>query len=116
MKFTFCWLKDHLETDVTLDDILLALTDLGLEVEEVSNPAARLSDFRIGKVITAEQHPDADKLRVYQVSTDQGELQIVCGAPNARAGITVVVATPGLYLIHVFEPTRQAECSYAVLC
>ena len=98
MKFTLSWLKDHLETDAALDDILYALTDLGLEVEEVSNPADRLSDFRIGKVIAAEQHPDADKLRVCQVSTDQGELQIICGAPNARAGITVVVATPGTYV------------------
>ena len=57
MKFTLSWLKEHLETDAALDDILYALTDLGLEVEEVSNPADRLSDFRIGKVIAAEQHP-----------------------------------------------------------
>ena len=98
MKFTLSWLKEHLETDAALDDILYALTDLGLEVEEVSNPVDRLSDFRIGKVIAAEQHPDADKLRVCQVNTDQGELQIICGAPNARAGITVVVATPGTYV------------------
>ena len=61
MKFTLSWLKDHLDTDAALDDILYALTDLGLEVEEVSNPADRLSDFRIGKVIAAEQHPDADR-------------------------------------------------------
>ena len=68
MKFTLSWLYDHLETEATLEDILYALTDLGLEVEEVSNPGDRLKDFTIGKVITAEKHPDADKLRVCQVS------------------------------------------------
>ncbi len=98
MKFTLSWLKDHLETDASLDDILYALTDLGLEVEEVQNPAARLADFTIGKVVKAEQHPDADRLRVCQVATDAGEVQIICGAPNARQGITVVVAKPGTYV------------------
>jgi phenylalanyl-tRNA synthetase beta chain len=88
MKFTLSWLKDHLETDASLDDILYALTDLGLEVEGVENPAERLADFTIGKVVHAEKHPDADKLRVCQVETDAGKTQIICGAPNARAGIT----------------------------
>ncbi|MDO6484390.1 phenylalanine--tRNA ligase subunit beta [Shimia thalassica] len=98
MKFTLSWLKDHLETEATLDEILYALTDLGLEVEEVSNPAERLKDFTIGKVLHAEKHPDADKLRVCKVATDEGEMQIICGAPNAREGITVVVAKPGVYV------------------
>ena len=98
MKFTLSWLKDHLDTEASLDDILYALTDLGLEVEEVSNPAERLKDFTIGKVLHAEKHPDADKLRVCKVATDEGELQIICGAPNAREGITVVVAKPGVYV------------------
>ena len=98
MKFTLAWLKDHLETTAPLDDILYALTDLGLEVEEVSNPADRLKDFTIGKVLSAEKHPDADKLRVCQVATDEGENQIICGAPNARTGITVVIAKPGVYV------------------
>ena len=98
MKFTLAWLKDHLETTAPLDDILYALTDLGLEVEEVSNPADRLKDFTIGKVLSAEKHPDADKLRVCQVATDEGESQIICGAPNARTGITVVIAKPGVYV------------------
>ncbi len=98
MKFTLSWLKDHLDTDAGLDDILYALTDLGLEVEEVSNPMERLKDFTIGKVLHAEKHPDADKLRVCKVATDEGELQIICGAPNAREGITVVVAKPGVYV------------------
>ena len=98
MKFTLSWLKEHLETNASLDDILYALTDLGLEVEGVENPAERLRAFTIGKVVEAEQHPDADKLRICQVETDEGRTQIICGAPNARAGITVVVAKPGVYV------------------
>ena len=98
MKFTLSWLKRHLETTAPLDDILYALTDLGLEVEGVVNPAAKLRDFTVGRVISAVQHPDADKLRVCQVELPAGVTQIVCGAPNARAGITVVVANPGTYV------------------
>ena len=98
MKFTLSWLKDHLETDATVDEITYALTDLGLEVEGIENPLDRLADFTIGKVISAEKHPDADKLRVCQVATDAGETQIICGAPNAREGITVVIAKPGVYV------------------
>ncbi len=98
MKFTLSWLKDHLETTASVDEIVETLTDLGLEVEEVVNPAARLADFTLGKVLKAEKHPDADRLRVCQVLTDAGETQIICGAPNARAGITVVIAKPGTYV------------------
>ncbi|MCM2562190.1 phenylalanine--tRNA ligase subunit beta [Lutimaribacter sp. EGI FJ00015] len=98
MKFTLSWLKRHLDTTATLDEILDALTDLGLEVEEVADPAARLGAFTIGKVLRAEKHPDADKLKVCMVQTDAGEAQIICGAPNAREGITVVVARPGTYV------------------
>ena len=98
MKFTLSWLKEHLKTDASLDDILYALTDLGLEVEDVVNPLDKLDDFTIGYVADAEKHPDADKLRVCKVNTDEGELQIICGAPNARKGIYVVVAKPGVYV------------------
>ena len=98
MKFTLSWLKDHLETEATLDEIAYALTDLGLEVEEVEDRAAKLRPFTLARVLHAEQHPDADKLRVCRVLTDEGEKQIVCGAPNARAGITVVLAKPGDYV------------------
>ena len=98
MKFTLSWLKDHLDTSASVDEIADALTDLGLEVEEISNPAERLRDFTIGKVLSAEKHPDADRLRVCQVATDEGTKQIICGAPNAREGITVVVAKPGVYV------------------
>ncbi|MDO6590865.1 phenylalanine--tRNA ligase subunit beta [Loktanella sp. D2R18] len=98
MKFTLSWLKHHLETDATLDQIADALTDLGLEVEGIEDPAAKLRDFTIAKVTHAEKHPDADKLKVCKVQSDEGETQIVCGAPNARAGITVVLAKPGTYI------------------
>ncbi|WP_170435983.1 phenylalanine--tRNA ligase subunit beta [Ruegeria arenilitoris] len=98
MKFTLSWLKDHLDTDASVDEIAEALTDLGLEVEEVINPADKLKDFTLGYVKHAEEHPDADKLRVCKVDTDEGELQIICGAPNAREGITVVVCKPGMYI------------------
>ena len=98
MKFTLSWLKDHLDTEASLDEILYALTDLGLEVEEAINPLDKLGGFTLAKVLHAEKHPDADKLRVCTVLTDEGEKTIVCGAPNARAGITVVLAKPGDYV------------------
>lgn len=98
MKFTLSWLKEHLETTATVDEIAETLTDLGLEVEGIENPAARLSGFTLAKVVHAEQHPDADRLRVCRVMTDEGEKQIVCGAPNAREGITVVLCKPGDYV------------------
>ncbi len=98
MKFTLSWLKHHLETDASVTEIADVLTDLGLEVEGIENPAEKLADFTIGKVVSAEKHPDADKLRVCQVDTKDGMTQIICGAPNARAGITVVIASPGTYV------------------
>lgn len=105
MKFTLSWLKDHLETSATLDEIAHALTDLGLEVEEVSNPAERLGAFRICRVIEAVQHPNADKLRVCRVATwpdgpggRMEEVQVVCGAPNARTGMVGVFAPVGTHV------------------
>lgn len=98
MKFTLSWLKSHLDTKASVDEIADTLTDLGLEVEGIENPVAKLSSFTLAKVTKAEQHPDADRLRVCTVETDEGEKQIVCGAPNARAGITVVLAKPGDYV------------------
>ncbi|MCE8507055.1 phenylalanine--tRNA ligase subunit beta [Ruegeria pomeroyi] len=98
MKFTLSWLKDHLDTTASVDEIAEALTDLGLEVEGIENPAARLAGFTLAHVKSASQHPDADRLRVCVVETNEGEKQIVCGAPNAREGITVVLAKPGDYV------------------
>ena len=98
MKTTLSWLHDHLDTDASVAEVAEALTDLGLEVEGVVDPAARLAGFRLGRVESAERHPDADRLRVCQVRTADGLKQIICGAPNAREGITVVVAEPGAYV------------------
>ncbi|WP_428687487.1 phenylalanine--tRNA ligase subunit beta [Roseibium sp.] len=99
MKFTLSWLKDHLETDASLEEIVETLTMIGLEVEEVTNRADRLKTFRIAKVLEAEQHPNADRLRVLKVDTGEGDpIQIVCGAPNARAGLVGVLGKPGDYV------------------
>ncbi|MFO1247199.1 MAG: phenylalanine--tRNA ligase subunit beta [Alphaproteobacteria bacterium] len=95
MKFTLSWLKEHLDTDATPEEIGARLTSIGLEVESITDPGAGLKDFIVGEVISAEKHPNADKLRLCSVSDGKDNLQIVCGAPNARAGIKVVLARPG---------------------
>ncbi|MBH0236252.1 phenylalanine--tRNA ligase subunit beta [Methylobrevis albus] len=99
MKFTLSWLKDHLDTDASLADVVDALTMVGLEVEGVVDPAERLGAFTVAKVLTAERHPNADKLQVLTVDTGAGApIQVVCGAPNARAGLVGVFAPPGTYV------------------
>ena len=105
MKFTLSWLKDHLETEASLDEITEALTDLGHEVEGVENPDDTLGAFRICRVIEAKQHPNADRLRLCRVETwpegpdgESEEVQVVCGAPNARTGLVGVFAAPGTYV------------------
>ncbi|MEO5492394.1 MAG: phenylalanine--tRNA ligase subunit beta [Sphingomonas sp.] len=96
MKFTLGWLKEHLDTDASLDTIVEALTRIGLEVEGVDNPAARLAGFTVARVLTAERHPQADKLQVLTVDAGDGvPLQVVCGAPNARAGMVGVLGRAG---------------------
>ncbi|MCC0039033.1 MAG: phenylalanine--tRNA ligase subunit beta [Brucellaceae bacterium] len=98
MKFTLSWLKDHLDTDASLDEICERLTMIGLEVESVDDKAG-LKPFVIAKVLSAEKHPDADKLRVLMVDTGSGDpVQVVCGAPNARAGLVGAFAAPGTYV------------------
>ncbi|RFZ88589.1 phenylalanine--tRNA ligase subunit beta [Shinella sp. WSJ-2] len=98
MKFTLSWLKDHLDTDASLDEICAKLTAIGLEVEDVDDKAA-FKPFVIAKVVSAEQHPNADKLRVLMVDTGKGDpIQVVCGAPNARAGLIGAFAAPGTYV------------------
>ncbi|OFX05553.1 MAG: phenylalanine--tRNA ligase subunit beta [Alphaproteobacteria bacterium RIFCSPHIGHO2_12_FULL_63_12] len=98
MKFTLSWLKEHLDTNASLDQIVETMVAVGLEVEHVDDPAERLKEFTIGEVLEAEKHPEADKLRVCKVATKDGVLQIVCGAPNARAGIKVAYAPVGAYV------------------
>ncbi len=99
MKFTLSWLKDHLDTDAALDDIVETLTRIGLEVEHVIDPADALKDFVVGHVLEAKQHPDADRLRVCMVDIGaDAPVQVVCGAPNARTGLKTVFAAPGVYI------------------
>ena len=95
MKFTLSWLKRHLETDADLERITDTLTMIGLELEQVTDPGTALAPFTVGRVISAEAHPNADKLRVCLVETNRGEVQVVCGAPNARAGMIGVFAPAG---------------------
>src|SRR5215471_16423947 len=98
MKFTLSWLKDHLETNASVPEIVDAMTMAGLEVEDVSDPASKLKAFTVAKIVEAVQHPNADRLRVCQVDTVDGRKEIVCGAPNARAGLTTVYAPLGAYV------------------
>ncbi len=98
MKFTLSWLRDHLETEATLEEIARRLTMIGLEVEEIRDPAAELAAFTAARVKSAEPHPNADKLKVCVVETATGEVQVVCGAPNARAGMIGVFAPVGTHI------------------
>ena len=99
MKFSLSWLRDHLETDADAATIAETLTRIGLEVEGVDNPAEALRPFTVARVLTAERHPQADKLQVLTVDKGDGEpLQVVCGAPNARAGLVGVFGGPGTYV------------------
>lgn len=95
MKFTLNWLKDYLDTTASLENISKTLTAIGLEVEQITDRSANLKAFTVARILHAEKHPEADKLRVCKVESDIGELQIVCGAPNARAGIYVALAKEG---------------------
>jgi phenylalanyl-tRNA synthetase beta chain len=96
MKFTLSWLKDHLDTDASAEAIADKLTAIGLEVESLTNPAEALAPFTVAKVLTADKHPQADKLQVLTVDAGTGEkIQVVCGAPNARAGLVGVFGMPG---------------------
>ncbi len=98
MKFTLTWLKQYLDTTATLDDITNKLTAIGLEVEGVEDPSKTLAGFVVGHVISADKHPDADKLQCLVVDTGKEKLKVVCGAPNARAGMRGVFAPAGSYI------------------
>ena len=120
MKFTLSWLKDHLETEADVQQIAEAMTMAGLEVEEVLDPAAKLAPFTVAKIVSAERHPNADRLQVCQVETVDGMKEIVCGAPNARAGLTTIYApigayVPGLGVTLVEKPVRGVV-SNGMLC
>jgi phenylalanyl-tRNA synthetase beta chain len=98
MKFTLSWLKEHLATDANIDAIVETMTMTGLEVEGVENAGEKLKAFTVARIISAAKHPNADKLQVCQVETKLGNLEIVCGAPNARAGLVTAFAPIGTYV------------------
>lgn len=120
MKFTLSWLKDHLETSADVNAVAEAMTMAGLEVEEVNDPVAKLAAFSVAKIVSAEHHPNADRLQVCQVDTVDGMKEIVCGAPNARPGLTTIYApigayVPGLDVTLVEKPVRGIV-SNGMLC
>ncbi len=120
MKFTLSWLKDHLETTATVPEIVAAMTMAGLEVEHVIDPATKLAPFTVCKIVEAARHPNADRLQVCQVDTVDGRKEIVCGAPNARPGLTTIYApigayVPGLDVTLVEKPVRGVV-SNGMLC
>lgn len=120
MKFTLSWLKDHLDTEADVAAVAEAMTMAGLEVEDVHDPIAALAPFTVAKIVSAERHPNADRLQVCQVETVDGMKEIVCGAPNARAGLTTIYApigayVPGLGVTLVEKPVRGVV-SNGMLC
>ena len=120
MKFTLGWLKDHLDTTADVAAVADAMTMAGLEVEEVHDPIAALAPFTVARIVSAAQHPNADRLQVCQVETVDGLKEIVCGAPNARAGLTTIYApigayVPGLGVTLVEKPVRGVV-SNGMLC
>ena len=98
MKFTIDWLKEHLDTQATLNQIVEKLTMVGLEVEKVTDRAKGLETFVVGSVVEAKQHPNADRLRVCQVDTGTEKVELVCGAPNAKTGMKGAFAPSGSYI------------------
>ena len=108
MKFTLSWLKEHLETDADARTIAKTLTNIGLEVESLEDRGAVLKDFIVAHVVSAEKHPNADKLKLCRVDTGSDIVQVVCGAPNAHTGMKGVFARPGLVIPHSGETLKIA--------
>ncbi|MCG0996182.1 phenylalanine--tRNA ligase subunit beta [Acetobacter indonesiensis] len=122
MKFTLSWLYDHLETSATLPEICAKLNQIGLEVEGVENRGAAIEPFLTARILEATQHPNADRLQVCRVDAGPGfqDVQVVCGAPNARAGLAVIFAPPGTYVpgldITIKAGKIRGEASGGMLC
>ena len=120
MKFTLGWLKQHLDTPASLVEIADTLTRIGLEVEEIIDPGKDLAPFTVAHVVSATQHPNADRLRVCMVDTGKDIVQVVCGAPNARTGMKAVFAPSGSYIPGtgmVLKPSRIRDVdSSGMLC
>ena len=109
MKFTWSWLKDHLETDADMAMVIDRLSMLGLEVESVENKGESLAPFTIARIVSTAKHPEADKLQVCQVDTGSDIIEVVCGAPNARGGLVGVFAPVGAYVPGIDLTLTQAE-------
>src|SRR5215475_6455474 len=120
MKFTLSWLKEHLDTTASVAEVVDAMTMAGLEVEHVEDPGTKLAAFSVAKIVEAVQHPNADRLRVCQVDTKDGRKEIVCGAPNARAGLTTVYAPLGAYIpglgVTLVEKPVRGVVSNGMMC
>ncbi len=111
MKFTLSWLKRHLDTDASIEDICDKLTDIGLELEGLEDRAKAFAAFKVAEIIEAEQHPDADRLRVLKVKTDDSKelVQVVCGAPNAKAGLKGIFAPDKTYIPGLDVTLKKAK-------
>jgi len=120
MKFTLSWLADHLATDAPIEEITDRLTMVGLELESVDNKAKALAPFTVARVIAADPHPDADRLKVCRLDTEDGEVQVICGAPNARAGMVGVYAPVGTTIpgtgLHLTAAKIRGVESNGMLC
>jgi len=122
MKFSLSWLREHLDFTASCEEICARLNGIGLEVESVENPAEKLAGFRTAKILEAHRHPDADRLQLCRVAAGAGyeDLQVVCGAPNARAGLHVIFAPPGTYVpgldITIKKGKIRGEESGGMLC
>ena len=120
MKFTFSWLKDYLETDISLDEVATNLTEIGLEVEEITNPKEDLKEFIIAKILSSKKHPDADKLKICEVDIGIETKEVVCGAPNAKEGLTTIYAPIGSVIPKTKMKIKKAKIrgitSYGMLC
>ena len=120
MKFTFSWLKDYLETDISLDEVATSLTEIGLEVEEITNPIEDLKEFIIAKILSSKKHPDADKLKICEVDIGIETKEVVCGAPNAKEGLTTIYAPIGSVIPKTKMKIKKAKIrgvtSYGMLC
>ena len=121
MKITTNWLKEHLDTKLNENQIIDKLTDVGLEVEDVESQSGELDDFIIAKILKAEKHPDADRLRVCDVDIGKGDpVKVVCGAPNAKEGLLTIYAPPGAVVpknqMKLVVSKIRGVTSYGMLC
>ena len=121
MKITTNWLKEHLDTKLNENQIIDKLTDIGLEVESVDSQSGELDSFIVAKILKAEKHPDADRLRVCDVDIGSGDpVKVVCGAPNANEGLLTIYAPPGSVVpknqMKLVVSKIRGVTSYGMLC